>query len=221
MSAGQYQAIRWIEAKNIGSTEIPPFGVVEVYSAALENPGRIMIEVRRPTVDSKTPVAINSFKPIPANDYGVVTFDAPVVALYTGTAPTSGEEWGATDDQYYLTKGHTGFISLGDIDSDRDIGLFVTVSGGSELIGGCLAENHTGRGEEFDIHLGTWNAGSQKWIYDTENTVVAIDWRYGVPYPEAGATGLFMARASTSNGIIYEAVALDCEATPEGCDGEE
>lgn len=92
---------------------------------------------------------------------------------------------------------------------------------GAGTIGGCLAENHPGRGEEFDIHLGTWDAGAQKWIYDTENTVTAIDWRYGVPYPESGSTGLFEARASTSHGTIYETVALDCEPPPEGCDEEE
>lgn len=85
----------------------------------------------------------------------------------------------------------------------------------SNLVGACLAENHPGRGTEFDIYLGTWDPGAQKWIYDTETSVKAIDWRYGVPYPESGATGLFEARSSASNGTIYEAVAMDCESPGE------
>lgn len=87
---------------------------------------------------------------------------------------------------------------------------------GGGLIGGCLAENHPGRGEEFDIYLGSWDSSAQKWIYDEETAYKSIDWRYGVPYPEAGSTGLFEARASDANGVIYEVVALDCE-TPGSC----
>lgn len=92
--------------------------------------------------------------------------------------------------------------------------LFTATASG--LVGGCLAENHPGRGTAFDIHLGTWSPTYDKWIYDAENTVTAIDWRYGVPYPTAGATGLFEARPSGSYGLIYEAVAMDCES-PGDC----
>lgn len=92
--------------------------------------------------------------------------------------------------------------------------LFVAADIG--LIGGCLAENHPGRGTAFDIHLGVWSRADDKWVYAEEDTVTAIDWRYGVPYPSAGATGLFELRASTTYSVIYETVALDCDS-PGDC----
>lgn len=87
------------------------------------------------------------------------------------------------------------------------------------LIGACLAEDHPGRGIKFTIHLGAWDATDDsggKWVYEAVDTVAAIDWRYGVPYPDEGATGLFEARASDTYGTIYETVALDCD-TPGEC----
>lgn len=83
------------------------------------------------------------------------------------------------------------------------------------LIGGCLAEEHPGRGAVFDIELGTWSPADNKWVYGS--TVIAIDWRYGVPYPDAGSQGLFTPRPSDTYGTIYECVSLDCE-TPGDCE---
>lgn len=82
-------------------------------------------------------------------------------------------------------------------------------------VGGCLAEDHPGRGTAFNIHLGTWDPAQDKWIYDTDTTVKAIDWRYGVPYPAAGATGLFEPRPSDTYGTIWEVSPLDCESPGE------
>ena len=87
------------------------------------------------------------------------------------------------------------------------------------MTGGCLAGDHPGRGTAFDIHLGVWIAASTSWIY-LYDTVKAIDWRYGVPYPDAGATGLFVPRRDETNGTIWECVSLDCES-PESCNTEE
>lgn len=84
------------------------------------------------------------------------------------------------------------------------------------LRGGCLDENHTGRGAVFHIHLGTWDPAIDGWDYDLTKTVHAIDWRYDVPYPDAGATGLFWPRISTTNGVIWEVVSLDC-SSPGPC----
>lgn len=86
----------------------------------------------------------------------------------------------------------------------------------SGLIGGCLAEDHPGCKTKFNIYLGTWSPDSDKWIYDTSATVAAIDLRYGVPYPDAGSTGLFQPMPSVTYGTIYETVALDC-VTPGEC----
>lgn len=84
------------------------------------------------------------------------------------------------------------------------------------LIGACLNEDHPGRGSIFEINLGTWSTSQHKWIYATGDPQKAIDWRYGVPYPDAGATGLFEVRSSDTYGIILETVALDCES-PGAC----
>lgn len=84
------------------------------------------------------------------------------------------------------------------------------------LTGGCLAEDHPGRGIGFNIYLGVWDPDYDNWSYDTsEEPAWAIDWRYGVPYPDAGATGLFEPRGSTYYGTIWECVALDCESPGE------
>ena len=93
------------------------------------------------------------------------------------------------------------------------------VSSSGLLVGGCLAEDHPGQGEPFNIHLGTWSSSSNGYGYDTGTTVKAIDWRYGVPYPDAGATGLFVPMVSDAYGTIYDTVSLDCES--EGpCGGD-
>jgi hypothetical protein len=84
------------------------------------------------------------------------------------------------------------------------------------LVGGCLAENHPGRGEPFDIHLGLWSSALNRWVYDEQTTNKAIDWRYGVPYPDAGATGLFQMQKSDLYGAIWETVDLDC-SSPGTC----
>ena len=64
----------------------------------------------------------------------------------------------------------------------------------------------------FAIWLGAWDAAAHEWIYDEAvDASPAIDWRYGVPYPDQGATGLFISRASDTYGTIWEVVALDCD----------
>jgi hypothetical protein len=85
------------------------------------------------------------------------------------------------------------------------------------LRGGCLTGPHPGRGEPFDIALGRWDPAEDKWVYD-QGIVKAIDWRYGVPYPEQYATGLFERRKSDDHGWIWETVSLDCES-PGECEG--
>ena len=85
----------------------------------------------------------------------------------------------------------------------------------SGLRGACLGEDHPGRGTPFSVILGDWDAADHIWVYDPNKAAVAIDWRFGVPYPGAGATGLFEARASDTYGTIWEVVALDCTSPGE------
>lgn len=97
----------------------------------------------------------------------------------------------------------------------------------------CLAEDHPGRGVVFDAYRGTWNAGSDRWSYQNEETgtgtdvdcegeatVKAIDWREGTPEPTAGARGYFIPWPSTTHGVIYDCVSLDCD-TPGTCCADE
>jgi hypothetical protein len=94
--------------------------------------------------------------------------------------------------------------------------MIVEAGTGGGLIECCLAEDHPGRNTVFEVYIGTWNAASHTWTYGTEKGY-AIDRRYGVPYPDAGAKGLFEARQSTTYGVIWESVSLDCES-PGDCE---
>ena len=85
---------------------------------------------------------------------------------------------------------------------------------GPSLIGGCLQVDHPGRKTPFNITLGVWSSAYDEWDY-TGATAKAIDERYGVPYPDAGATGLFTSHASDTYGTIWEVVALDCSSPGE------
>lgn len=87
----------------------------------------------------------------------------------------------------------------------------------TSLRGACLSVNHPGRGTAFDVILGTWDTSIDEWIYTSGPSAKAIDWRYGVPYPESGATGLFTPRASDTYGTIWECVSLDCASPGEAC----
>lgn len=97
--------------------------------------------------------------------------------------------------------------------------MFVEGSGtGTELTEFCLAENHPGRNTPFNVYKGVWSSGSDLWTYpDTSTTYKAFDRRYGAPFPDAGAKGLFTPRQSDTYGIIYECVSLDCES-PGDCE---
>jgi len=126
---------------------------------------------------------------------------------------------------------------------DRKRGAFIPVGGGGGTVGFCLNEDHPGRGILFDVHLGTWDSAVHRWVYAGEaesessgessasessggtsegnssssegDLYKCIDWRYGVPYPLEGATGLGEWRASDTYGKILEVVALDCESPGE------
>jgi hypothetical protein len=93
-------------------------------------------------------------------------------------------------------------------------GHWLAVSGGSgsSLVGIMLAEDHPGRGNLFNVYLGT--RSGFEWVYDCNNTYKCIDHRFGVPYPEIYATGLAM----WIDGTTLELVALDCVSPDEPCD---
>jgi hypothetical protein len=109
------------------------------------------------------------------------------------------------------------------------------------LVEGCLAEDHPGRGVVFEIYTGTWVPENNGWYYEqsssgyqggesssglctpTGDLKKAVDWRYGMTYPTAGARGLFAKRLGYCEGeyvTMYEVVSLDCESPGECCDPE-
>jgi len=78
----------------------------------------------------------------------------------------------------------------------------------------CLAENHPGCGEVFDLKLGTWNATTHEWEYEAEASAKGIDWWHSIngPYPDAGATGNFEPRPSDEFGTIWHVIGnLSCD----------
>lgn len=95
---------------------------------------------------------------------------------------------------------------------------------GIELVELCLSENHPGRGIVFHAYEGSWDSADNRHEYESAGetctglgSVHAIDWRYGVPYPDAGAKGLFIPRISVTYGTIYECVSLDCTSPGADC----
>ena len=97
---------------------------------------------------------------------------------------------------------------------------------GEQLVEGCLAENHPGYGTVFTIKLQVWDSANNGHKPDPNHTGTyhAIDWRYGMPYPDAGARGLFIKRRGTCGEELvdmYEVVSLDCSVPPIDCDEAE
>jgi hypothetical protein len=96
---------------------------------------------------------------------------------------------------------------------DIQRGMFVPMAP-QFLQGICLNENHPGRGVLFDVHIGVRNKSDNGWDYYQTPLFKCIDWRFGVPFPNAGATGL--AEWRWSNSVVYpnkilEVVSLDCD----------
>jgi hypothetical protein len=157
----------------------------------------------------------DAYPPAPANVFGI-TFCTVAFTRAEGQQTPTYTNHSASVQEFALSL--SGYVEEGTrvlVKRQRN-GQYVIVSLASVLRGGCLAEAHPGRGTAFDIHLGTWSPANDKWIYAAVDTVKAIDWRYGVPYPGAGATGLFAPMPSDTYGTIWENVALDCD-TPGAC----
>ncbi len=114
------------------------------------------------------------------------------------------------------------------------VGKWLGIPVGISFVGFELAEDHPGKGIPFDIRLGVWSPDTLQWTnsagcYD-QGLAKAIDWRFGVPYPEECATGLGMWMSAvdflTAEGTgtsevaderIVEVWTLDCESP--GCIG--
>ena len=160
-------------------------------------------------------------KPMWCRQTGVYTvgqiFPA-ILPLQTGNPSPSDVLWrvGQNPGVSATTQGHPADLDeeVEALTDDSDVYIaYQIIDEGRPIRGGCLAEDHPGRGTVFGIWLASWNSSTHSWTYDSsgDNSNPAIDWRYGVPYPDQGSTGLFTPRASDTYGIIWECVSLDCD----------
>ncbi len=149
---GQYQQVRWLEAK-AGTNDVPAFGLVEIIGAVWEAPGRTVLLVERPSDNSCRLIAINSWKPIAAGDYGLVTCEGPNFVLYkheseTDPEPGLGEYWGSEKDKFPATQGQRGLVIVGGVDTERHI-VCVNFDAGccwmiGKISGGAISSESTG-----------------------------------------------------------------------------
>lgn len=116
-------SIRWFSVSNTHNTAAPPFAVMQITGVDTDTGA---VTVTRPTGDGKTGVVFNGPVEIPAGGRGNATADPPMLAAYdggTGT-PSVGDLWGTATSSWLLAAGNSGFVALGDVDSDNEIGLF-------------------------------------------------------------------------------------------------
>ena len=110
---GQFHQVRWVLAKNTGSAEVIPFGIVEVTGAEHDRSNRAALNVRQPTSNTPSIIAINGWQPIPSGKYGLVTCEGPVYVAYSTGTPAVGEIWGPQTGSFLATKGNAGLIAVG------------------------------------------------------------------------------------------------------------
>lgn len=158
--------------------------------------------------------------------YTIAQVYPAILPLQTGNPSPTSVPWrvGQNPGVAATTAGHPADLNetieiLYDTNNEVINWMLLDAGDGATLVGGCLAEDHPGRGSVFGIWLGTWSSAAHKWSYsEVDYSTPAIDWRFGVPYPEQGATGLFQARNSDDYGTIWEVVALDCDVpTTDSC----
>jgi hypothetical protein len=118
---------------------------------------------------------------------------------------------------YVLTSSDTGPVAIvqqpGSTGEQLCVILF-QAGGAQQIRRCCLAENHPGCGEVFNLKLGTWNPATDDWDYEATASAKGIDYWYSVagPYPDAGATGNFIARPSDTYGTLWECVGnMSCD----------
>lgn len=122
---------RWQPCKNVGATDVSPYGCVEV-TGITDDPHTYdkVLTVQRPT--SATPAAVAVVGPglIAAGSYGMLTFDDPFfVFVDSGTTPAVGTLLGPTANQF---------------DVDTNGSIFVAVSTVLTSPRRCLARWNTG-----------------------------------------------------------------------------
>jgi len=222
-----YRKQRFVELENVAGEEIPAFAAVEITDSyrpektggITPSGGRTVLKVTKPTEDGAKACIINGPRAIPTGGKGYPgTMHDPMYAK-VDTEYSAGDEIGLTEDSYELTDAAAGFIALGDYED----GVMRVMRSGVpadqvKIRRCCLAEDHPGCGEVFDLKVGEWDSATHSWIYPASADAKGIDWWYSVsgPYPGAGATGNFIERPSDTYGTIWEALGnVSCD--PDNC----
>jgi hypothetical protein len=210
---GEWHGVRWVEAKNDCGQEIPPFALVVVAGATLENPGRTVLLLDMPSRDNDYPLAVNSHKPIADGDYGLVAMEGPVYVAYDNTdTPAYGEEWGGTSGLLVASKDFAGLLILAAPDTEREIVLVEIARPGQyrPKIHFHLAEALTTSMSEATATIETeWGLGYPS-PYTGEGAIIVKNMPNSVtPYTFEGASGNHGV-ATLSHGNIYITDNMEC-----------
>lgn len=161
--------------------------------------------------------------------YTIAQIFPAILPLQTSNPSPVAVEWrvGQNPGVAVTTPGHPADLDE-KVDFLKDTGdvyinwMLLDAGESVSLVECCLAVDHPGYGIVFTVKLMVWDSDNNghKPDPDDTDTHYAIDWRYGMPYPDAGARGLFIKRRGTCNGVavdMYEVVSLDCEKPEIDC----
>ena len=200
---------RYIEIENVGASEIPAYGIVEITDsyrpekgAAGYTPdgGATVLKVEVATTDSPCAWIINGHCPIPVGQRGRVgTMDFPTMAIFY-EAPTSvGQAHGIQAGSYYLHQDGCGLVYVGDYDPVTTMGRVIRRDDCQPEEFVKATECHK-LGESGEAQPQKFNSTTCAWEDDTNKSpVTVIDpecWRvaligekYWVHKPGAGCGG--------------------------------
>lgn len=107
-----------IPADNAAGEDIPKFSIAKVDSLSSGVP-----QLVKPDADNLSPalLVITGGAAIPAGATGALVMPAVLGigwATYNGAAPSTGDQFGTVEDQWYGEKGNTGFTALGAYETD-------------------------------------------------------------------------------------------------------
>ena len=129
----KYHNPRWLQLYNEGSYEIPAYGIVEITGASydLANPDApaLMLKGDRPSADGLLQIAINSWKPIPYGETGLVTMDGPVLVDAGSVSAATGDSIGSQENSFLPSEDFAGITIFADMGDGR---LLVDFASGSQ-----------------------------------------------------------------------------------------
>lgn len=123
---------RLIQAKNVGSSDAPAHGIVEISDVSYDSVfGTSYVEVRRPTADNVKTIAIVAEGVIPQDGFGAVYVSFPTWVSYDPAdgVPALNEQWGPANGTYLAKKNKIGLLAIpmesGDDPPEDDLSLMI------------------------------------------------------------------------------------------------